>query len=207
MSLRDRVQRFVAAVRGNPVLASDPAELRALEKAAETGLEEGYTTLTAPNATRTWEVKATLANNVAESNIARFVFPWRTNVVGLYPSISVIRPAGGAPLVVPTLDDIEVMIDINNQARLTGNGNTSQVGAGGNNFVTLASIGVFVPRLMALAIVGDSKPLLDFTFRWKQPPPAVAPFFYESVIVSVSAFCEPRDRELSQNVNSGLVGT
>lgn len=207
MSLRERVQRFVAAARGNPVVATDPNELRSLEKAAETGLEEGFTTLTAPGAPFTWEVKALLPNNVSESNMAKFTFPWEVNVMALYPSISVVRPAGGAPLVVPTLDDIEVMVNVNDQAMLTGNGNTSQVGAGGANFVTLASIGIFLPRIMALALVGNSKPILMFTFRWKQAPPSGAPFFYESVICSVAAICSPRNRELSQNVNMGIIGT
>lgn len=206
MSLRTLVQRFTMLARANPISATDPGELKKLEAAAATGLEDGFVALTAPNAPFTWEVRTLLLNTAQSTNRVKFAFPWKTNLVGIYPHISIVRPIGA--LAIPTLDDIDVQVDINNQAYLTGlEGLSTAVGVGGNNSVTLASLGVQLPRLMALALVGESKPDLGFTFRWKQPPLAGPTAIYESVIVGVSLFANPRDTELGQNVGKGLVGT
>jgi hypothetical protein len=207
MSLRQRILAYVSAARSSPVIASDPAELRALEKDALCTLENGFATLAAPIAPFTWEVRTLLSNILNNTNRVKFAFPWRVNVVGMQATLSIVAPRVGV-LPDPVLNDIDCMVDVNNSAFLTGNdGLTTPVGQGGNNFVTLATLSIQTPRLLGLALEGESKPELGFTFRWKQPPPVAGPL-YQSAIVSVALFCYPQTGlGLSNQTSFGLVGT
>ncbi len=204
MGIRDAVARFVAAARNNPVAASDPSELRALERLVLPGPQDGFGVLAAPMAPFTWEARTLLLNTQPNTNRVKFSFPWRVNVVGLQATIVPVRPVGANPI--PTLDDVDVNLDINNTAFLTGNdGASTPAGQGGNNFVTLSTLTIQTPRLLGLALEGESKPELGFTFRWKQPP-GVAPLF-ESAIVTVAIFCFRRDGELGNQTSFGMLGT
>lgn len=208
MSLRQRILAYVSAARSSPVVASDPAELRALEKDALCTLDAGFATLAAPIAPFTWEVRTLLDQLQPGTNRVKFAFPWKVNVVGLQATLSPVRPLIGA-FPVPTLDDVDCMVDVNNSAFLTGNDGLSTVaGQGGNNFVTLSTLTIQTPRLLGLALEGESKPELGFTFRWKQPPAPGPVALYQSVIVTVALFCFPQEgRGLSQQTSFGLVGT
>lgn len=208
MSLRQRILSYVSAARSSPVVASDPAELRALEVDALSTLEAGFATLAAPIAPWTWEVRTVLDGLQGSTNRVKFAFPWRVNVVGLQATITPVLPVV-AGLTVPTLNDIDVMVDINNTSFLTGNdGLSTPAGQGGNNFVTLSTVTIQTPRLLGLALEGEHKPELGFTFRWKQPPLAGPVALYQSQIVTVALFCFPQEgRGLSQQTSFGLVGT
>jgi len=208
MSLRQRILAYVSAARSSPVMASDPGELRALERDALSTLDAGFATLAAPIAPFTWEVRTLLTNITNNTNRVKFAFPWRVNVVGMQATLSIVLPRVGAPLPDPTLNDIDCMVDINNSAFLTGNdGLTTPIGQGGNNFVTLATLSIQTPRLLGLALEGESKPELGFTFRWKQPPPVAGPL-YQSCIISVALFCYPQGiLGPGQQTSFGLVGT
>lgn len=209
-TVRETVLSFVRNARANPASASAVDELRALERAAQDTTDEGFVALTAPKSPWTWEVRTTLpSNSTGGSNRVPFQFPYAVNVVGLRPSVVAVKPlAAGAGQVIPTLEDIDVLLDVNNTARLTGNdGATTGGGAGANGFVTLGSIGIQTPRILGLEVEGDARPELGFTFRWKQAPPAAAPFFYESAIVAVAIYAYPVGRGLGNQTSLGVRGT
>jgi hypothetical protein len=212
MSLREKILAYVSAARSSPVVASDPTELRGLEKAALSTLDCGFATLAAPIAPFTWEVRTLLDATLDATNRVKFAFPWRVNVVGLQATLSIVLPRtapGGVPQPDPTLADIDCMVDVNNSAFLTGNDGLSTVaGQGGQNFVTLSTLSIQTPRLLGLALEGESKPELGFTFRWKQPPAAGPVAIYQSAIVCVALFCYPQaERGLSNQTSFGRLGT
>lgn len=208
MGLREIVRRFTSNAKNNPVGATDPRELEILERAIVPGPSDGFAALTSPMAPFTWEVRTLLLQTQPQTNRVKFEFPWRVNVVGLQATIVAVRGAAPLALPVPTLDDVDVMVDINNSAFITGNdGTTTAAGQGGNNFVTLSTLTIQTPRLLGLALEGESKPQLGFTFRWKQPPLAGPVAIFESAIVTVAIFCFRRDAELSNQTSFGMIGT
>jgi len=211
MNLREILLGYVSRARTSPVVASDPGELGTLEKAALDNLDLGFATLAAPIAPWTYEVRTLLSALLPDTNRVSFKFPWMVNVVGMQATLSIVQPRVVAPATFPdpTLNDIDCMVDLNNEAFLTGNdGLTTPAGQGGNNFVTLATLSIQTPRLLGLKIKGESKPEVGFTFRWKQPPTIAIPQLYQSTIVSVALFCYPQERRgLGQQTSFGLVGT
>lgn len=208
MGIRDTLRRFVMLAKNSPVSASDPRELEILERAILPSPQDGFAVNAAPIAPFTWEVRTVLSNVLSNTNRVKFAFPWRVNVVGLQATIVPVLPLVGAPLPTPTLDDVDVMVDINNTGFITGNdGTTSAAGQGGNNFVTLSTLTVQTPRLLGLALEGESKPELGFTFRWKQGPAAGPVALFQSAIITVAIFCFRRDGELGNQTSFGMIGT
>lgn len=209
-NLRDVVLSFVRSARNSPANASAAPELARLEDAASDMTTEGFVALTAPKSPWTWQVQTILPSN-ASGGSARvpFQFPYAVNVVGLHPSVIAAKPlANGAGQTIPTLDDIDVLIDVNNTARLTGNDTaTTGGGVGGAAFVTLSHINIQTPRVLGIEIEGDARPELGFTFRWRQGPPAAAPFFYETAIISIGIYAYPVPRGLGNQTSLGQRGT
>jgi hypothetical protein len=123
-------------------------------------------------------------------------------VVGMRPSLSVIQPIADG-LIIPTLDDIQVAIDINETEHLTsldGQATTASTKRGGN-FVSLAAIGVQVPRLFGLKLVSP-QPEIGMTFRWKQKPISGEFDGFASVLIGVSLYVREIDHRDSVNVPS-----
>jgi hypothetical protein len=190
---------FVAAARRNPIDATSVDQLNALEATSLNDLSEGFTALTAPTTDKTWEVRTVLPGLSTDTGRITFDFPWAVDVCGMNPVVTPIRPIG-AGLAIPTTDDIDVQLDIDRVDNLTTADGISTVGGnGGNNFVTLTHIGVLLPRVLAL-LLHWAKPVVGFTFRWKQPPagsPLVAVF--ADCVVCVGMFAYKYTGEQSSN--------
>lgn len=200
------VRDWVADMKLRPADAAKPENLEALLRAADVSWDGSFVANHSPVAPLTWEEQALLHFDDVESERTKFNFPYRMEVVGMRPSLSVIQPITTG-MIVPTLDDIQVAIDINEAEHLTsldGQATTASTKRGGN-FVSLAAIGVQVPRLFGLKLVSP-QPELGMTFRWKQLPAsgAVPPDFigFADVLIGVSLYVREIDHRDSANVPS-----
>lgn len=128
--------------------------------------QDGIAALYAPNAPHTWEAKTFLPSASPQTEAVQVPFSWPTLIVGMRPSLVVVPPSSPGVLIAPTLEDIEVQIDVNSQNFITNaSGIGTLAGDRDGNFISLPSIGVQVPRLMSLLIDGDN-PMIRFIFRW-----------------------------------------
>lgn len=153
--------------------------------------QDGIAARFVANAPHTWEAKAFLASGKTTSDTPRVDLTSSYLIVGMRPSIVVVPP--GSPgstvavvgtLVAPTLEDIEMSLDINSGTLITSaSGQSTLAGDKDGSFVSLPSVdtsnGV---RLMNLRMDGDN-PSLKFTFRWVR-----GPTIYFDAIVRVALF-------------------
>lgn len=142
-----------------------------------------------PFSNDTWEVQGSLLGTQEESEVIPLIFPAPCRVVGLYPSISLNATQGS--LLVPTLDDIMVLIEFNQKRRYTNQiGQTSQAQRG-QGFVTLNSLNTLFRDLDIE--VDNSRPQLGCQFRWKRFTQGTP--IYPDQIVSIALFVEIDDGE------------
>jgi len=186
MSLAYTVLKFVRRARTVPVDATDPRVLSALEGAAQKSFDGAWVAMSAPIAPLTWEIATTLISTQLEGPRIRLDLPRPMEVVGFFPSIVV---TGRNPLLTnPTLTDLLVSIDANEEERITsGQGITTNVGGSAGTFVTLAAISSQSTAPGANRLIGwkldQPKPNLGFTFRWK-----VGANFFNDALINVSTF-------------------
>lgn len=139
-----------------------------------------------PYSNDTWEASASLLGSLIQSEREPIIFPAPCRIVGIYPSITINDASG---LIVPTADDIMVMLDMNQQRRYTANvGQTSQA-RNGDGFVTLASLNTNIRDLNIE--VDNSRPQAGMQFRWKRFIQGTP--IYRDVIVSLALFVEIDD--------------
>ena len=137
-----------------------------------------------PSANDTWEIQGSLLGTQEVSEVVPMDFPGPAKLVGMYPSISGVPPTGG--LVQPTLDDIMVLLDFNQQRRYTAQvGQTSQAQRA-QGFVTLNSLNTLFRDLNIE--VTNSRPVMSVQFRWKRFTQGT-PIFPDQV-VSLAFFVE-----------------
>jgi hypothetical protein len=198
-SLRARVLDFINFARNMPGRASAPEELNMLENAAYNSADGMFAAEHAPIAPMTWEERVILTGAALVSERVAFKFPYAMEIVGLFPTLSIVLPvAGGAT--VPTTSDIDISIDINNSNTITtleGISTSAPGATRGGTFVTLASWSVLAPRLVGLKLTGPA-PEFGMQFRWKNPNQA-APN-YRDTIISVALFVRRLDGQDSANV-------
>lgn len=147
---------------------------------------QAFAALHAPVAPYTWEVRAQLDNNVAETNVIPVHFRRPVEIVGLFPTVMPVPPLDGGAILVPTPDNIEVLIDINQKRRLTNQLQETGVAGPGESFVTLSSLSVFVPRLLREKLHAES-PDLGVQFRWKSF--VVGAPTYDDAIIGLAFYC------------------
>lgn len=163
MSLAYDVLSYIQRARRAPVDASDPRVLEALERAARRSFDGAWVARQQPIAPLTWEVQAPLLGANPETARVALEFPRPVELVGLAATVEVTA-AGGT---VPTLDNIAVAIDLNNQERITSaQGITAGAGGVNGTFVTLSSM-TNDKRLLGLKC-DVAKPNVGFSFRWKR---------------------------------------
>ena len=142
-----------------------------------------------PASPDTWEISQELPAATLQTTRIPLDFPEPYLVVGAY--VSVIATSNTPDLRDPTVDDLLVFVDLNNQRVFTSSqeiGNTSVVGRKGQ-FVTLGSLDT---RFRDLHIILDSpKPILGFQFRWKVEDDATREALYQDCIVSIATICVP----------------
>lgn len=123
-------------------------------------------------ATFSWEAMTLLEGDTQETETVKVIFPRRTQIVSIYPSIAVA--GGDVNLDVPTLDDLLVKIEIDsgNERRLTSRYDTVQPnGVGSLPNVTLGSFRDSTGGARVIDyIVGapDSRPEIQVVFTWKR---------------------------------------
>ena len=141
-----------------------------------------------PFSNDTWEASCSLLGTLINSEQEPIVFPGPCRIVGIYPSITINGPT--EDLLVPTLDDILVNLNMNKQRNYTANvGQTSQA-RNGDAFVTLGSMDTRVRDLNIT--VENSRPQASMAFRWKRFVSSAAPIYCD-VIVSLALMVEIDD--------------
>lgn len=183
MNLSYEILRFVDRVRRSPADANDPRLLSRLEKMARDGFDGMMVALHAPVAMQTWEARANLlgAANPPLTTRVPMVFPRPVEVVGMLPIV--VATSANPGLVVPTVNDVDVSIDINSNAYLSsGSGVSSPAGGTTGQFITLANFSVLTPRLLMMRLTAP-KPDIGFTFRWKRGTGV-----YQDALISVGVF-------------------
>lgn len=119
-----------------------------------------------PYSNDTWEVQGSLSATQEESAVVPLIFPAPCRIVGIYCGLTLNQVGSLAGLIIPTIDDIMVSMDMNQQRRYTNQiGQTTQA-LKGQGYVTLASMDT---RFRDLNIIVDnSRPQAGFQFRWKR---------------------------------------
>ncbi len=144
-----------------------------------------------PVACDTWEVRATLAAADAESVRIPMDFPKPYLIVGCLPTIVQTSNAGDGSLLVPSTDDILVLMDMDNQRRFTQSDfvEGQQTGSGIEaQYVTLSSLDTqFRDLYIELT---SPKPVLGFSFRWRVGT-TIAADLYEDISIGLAFFCLP----------------
>ncbi len=137
-----------------------------------------------PAARDTWEIQGQLLGAQEVSEVVPMDFPGPCRLVGMYPSISGVPPTGG--LVQPTLDDIMVLLDFNQQRRYTAQvGQTTQAQRA-QGFVTLNSLNTLF-RDLDIEVM-NARPVMSVQYRWKRFTQGT-PLFPDQV-VSLAFFVE-----------------
>ncbi len=140
-----------------------------------------------PVAPDTWEIRASLANADEESPRIDIVFPGPSTVVGAY--CTVIQDSSNGGLLIPTIDDMLVLVGLDNQRTFTSGptqGQSSQ-SSKSSQYITLAA---FDSRIRDLYLnLNSPRPVLGFTFRWKRFTPGTD--HYEDANISISLFVLP----------------
>lgn len=165
MNLRQFMREWLERVDLAPARAVAPEELNGIRDAVTNDWEGSTAALEAPCAPYTWEERVELAGANAESQRVAIQFPHAVEIVGMYASVVPITNTAG--LRVPTLDDVDVSLDLNNTKFQTNAQGVSVPGGPlGGNFVTLTSLTVLVPRTLRWRILGVN-PNVGIQFRWK----------------------------------------
>ena len=137
-----------------------------------------------PAARDTWELQGSLLGAQETSETIAMDFPGPCRLVGMYPSLSGIPATGG--LETPTLDDIMVLLDFNQERRYTAQiGQTSQAQRA-QAFVTLNAMNT-LNRDLDIEVV-NARPVMTVQFRWKRFTQGTP--IYPDRIVSLAFFVE-----------------
>lgn len=135
-----------------------------------------------PAAPDTWELRTLLLRTEQSTVRIPIEFPGPSTVVGAYPSV--VRGSAAGGLLIPTVDDIMVLVDLDNTRRFTSGptqGQTSQASQG-SQFVTLGALSSLVRDLYW--DLGSPRPVVGVTFSWKWF--TVGTPRYEDAIVSLA---------------------
>ena len=158
---------FATRALADPSWASNPTVLKGLLKRAQESFEGAFGVLAAPMADLTWEIRMSLAGDTLQTNRTPLIYPRPCEIVGMLPIV--VPTTATVGLITPTINDVDVQIDVNSEEYLTsGQGisspaATSSAGA----FVTLASMSIQTPRLLGKKL-RQPQPNLGFIYRWKR---------------------------------------
>lgn len=148
-------------------------------------MPENYTPELAAVAPYTWEVQATLGRTTLQTGRIPLAFKKPVKIVGFYPSVIAGSAVGGA-LLTPTLDDILVLLDANEERRFTNRLEQTTAAATGAGFVTLGALGSARAQRFLNLKLREAAPDIGVQFRWKRDPNGVA--IYEDAIVALAFF-------------------
>lgn len=141
-----------------------------------------------PAAARTWEALTSLRGTQQQTGRVPVPFTRRVKIIAAYPSISVDGPTNG--LIVPSLDDIMVYMDISSNERLTARFDRTTVpNTEAGQFVTLGAYRDTTggARLLDLELLEPS-PVLGLNFAWKRD--ITGGPFYCDIQVGLALHCD-----------------
>lgn len=172
-----------------------PEAMRKAKKLSEWACRDGgaltsdaFAAQQVPIAPLTWEVFGVLQGNATQSEELPMKFPRPVQLVAIRPSVVPLHPELPAPpFVLPSLDDLLLSVNIDQERQLTAQQQPGTTSAAGSQFVTAASLALGLPRLLAQDI-RSSTPQLTFQFRWRQ-----GANIFVDCSVSVAVFARYRD--------------
>jgi len=149
----------------------------------------------APATDRTWEGKTLLRANQQETGRVEIPFRGPVRIMAMRPSLCILTPLSELPfatsqsLLQPTLDDLEVYVDISERTRLTSRFDlTRQANSEAGQFVTLSN---FVDSIGGARVfdleLKDSSPVVGVNFKWVRD--ITGGPFYPDVIVGLAMHC------------------
>lgn len=195
-ALRYDVMEFIARARQKPGMASDPGELEKLSNAAKNDWGGSFGALNAPISPYTWEQRIILPTATAVTSRINFRLPFAVEIVGMIPTLEDVQVAAGG--VIPTLNSIDVQIDLNsNEFLTTANGVTTSATPGqtGGTFVSLSTIALLSPRNFGVRLIAPN-PDIGFTFRWKRGANV-----YRDTLIGVALLCRRIAQGSGYNMN------
>lgn len=207
MPLSVTVADFVIRALRSPKVATDKAELEELMRASRKDHTGYFGALHAPIAPLRWQARLRLNGTDAQSNRQPLQLPRKMVITGMFLSVVGIPNANPAAAV-PTLDDLDLKIDINQKTGLTSNqGVTTAVTPQevDGNFVVASSWSVQVPSLIELKLRNPS-PTLGFQIRWIRGPAVTPTQIFQDALFSVVLFARDYDSQISSNVGSEAEG-
>jgi hypothetical protein len=137
-----------------------------------------------PAARDTWELQGSLLGTLEQSEVVPMDFPGPCRIVGMYPSLSGVPATGG--LETPTLDDIMMLLDFNQERRYTAQIGQTSASQRGQSFVTVNSMNTLYRDLDIE--VTNARPVMTVQFRWKRFTQGTP--IYPNRIVSLAFFVE-----------------
>jgi len=137
----------------------------------------------------TWEVQASLGGTVLQTGRIPLDFRGPVEIVGFYPSVIATSAALG--LLTPTLDDILVLLDANNQERFTNRLEQTTAAATGAGFVTLGALGSERAARFVAIKIRNARPDVGVQFRWKRDPAGGA--IYQDATIGLAFFARYLD--------------
>ena len=117
-----------------------------------------------PAARDTWELQGSLLGTQETTETIAMNFPGPCKIVGMYPSLSGVPATGG--LETPSLDDIMVLLDFNQERRYTAQIGQTTAAQRAQSFVTLNAMNT-VYRDLDIE-VENARPVMTVQFRWKR---------------------------------------
>lgn len=187
--LAEEILAYLAKARQSPAFASDPVLLDSLEKSARNSMEGAVAALHAPVASDTWESRAILMSDAQQSERVPVRIPYESVIVGLYPSVLPVS-SENYTRAYPSLNDIDVSIDIDNKETLTSAQGVTVPGSTvrDGTFVSLAAMSIQVPRLTWIVLDKVSNDI-GVTFKWK-----LSAGRYQDALVSLAFYIRPLRR-------------
>ena len=137
-----------------------------------------------PAARDTWELQGVILGAQETSETISMDFPGPCRIVGMYPSLSGVPATGG--LETPTLDDIMLLLDFNQQRKYTAQVGQTTAAQRAQSFVTLNAMNT-VYRYLDIEVT-NARPVMGVQFRWKRFTQGT-PIFPDRV-VSLAFFVE-----------------
>lgn len=131
----------------------------------------------------TWELRAFLGRTQEETARIPLTFPKPALVVGC--KATVVRASAAGGLLIPTTEDILVLLDLDNQRRFTSEGQSTAANST-SQFVNLSALDTDHRDLMIEA--SAAKPVFGATFAWWRFLTGTP--YYEDALIAISFFVQ-----------------
>ncbi len=159
--------RAIRALRDNPGMTGEL--LRALEDKAKRAFDGAFVALMSPMAERTWEASTVYLGSEGESPLAPIKFPRPIEILGFKLIVVPASFVAAPPLVVATLDDLQISIGYDQENVIT-NTQDQTTTAGPVQFASASAMDMTIANRLIGLKIRSPNPELQFKWRWKQGP-------------------------------------